>query len=161
MARGALTLREATAADIPALYAFQSDPEANRLAGFVPRGRPDFVKHWRRILKDESVEKRMILLGGEAAGYLVCFVRHRPDREVGYWIGREHWGKGVATRALKAFLREYKVRPLYARVAKHNAASLRVVKKNGFAVIGEDKFSNAAGERYEEFVLRLEGGARA
>ena len=155
MARGPLTLRDAKAADIPALYAFQSDPEANRLAGFVPRSRPDFVKHWRKILKDESVEKKMISLDGEVAGYLVCFIRTRPDREVGYWIGREHWGKGVATKALKAFLKEYEFRPLFARVAKHNAASLRVAKKNGFKVIGEDKFSNAAGEKYEEFVLKL------
>lgn len=155
MARGTLRLRDATAADIPVLYKFQSDPEANRLAGFVPRSRPDFVKHWRKVLKDESVEKKMILLDGEAAGYLVCFVRNRPDREVGYWIGREHWGKGVATKALKAFLKEYKLRPLYARVAKHNAASLRVVEKNGFIVTGEDKFANAAGEKYEEFVLTL------
>ena len=155
MARRALTLRDATAADIPALYKFQSDPEANRLAGFVPRSRPDFVKHWRKILKDGSSEKKMILLGGKVAGYLVCFIRHRPDREVGYWIGREHWGKGVATRALKTYLKEYKFRPLFARVAKHNAASLRVVKKNGFVITGEDKFSNATGERYEEFVLKL------
>jgi len=155
MARGSLTLRDAKASDIPVLYKFQSDPEANRLAGFVPRSRPDFVKHWRKILKDETVERKMILLGGEVAGYLVCFTRIRPDREVGYWIGREHWGKGVATKALKTFLREYKFRPLFARVAKHNAASLRVVKKNGFVITGEDKFSNAAGEKYEEFVLKL------
>lgn len=161
MARGTLKLRDATAADIPALYRFQSDPEANRLAGFVPRSRPDFVKHWRKILKDTGVERKMILLDGKVAGYLVCFIRNRPDREVGYWIGREHWGKGVATRALKAFLKQYNSRPLFARVAKHNAASLRVVEKNGFSVIGEDKFSNAAGERYEEFVLRLDGGSRA
>ena len=155
MARGSLTLRDAKAADIPALYAMQSDPEANRLAGFVPRSRPDFVKHWRKILKDAGVEKKMILLDGEVAGYLVCFVRIRPDREVGYWIDRAHWGKGVATKALRTFLKEYSLRPLYARVAKHNAASLRVVKKNGFKVTGEDKFSNAAGEKYDEFVLKL------
>lgn len=155
MARGPLTLRDATAADIPALFAMHADPEANRLAGFVPRSRPEFVKHWRKILKDESGEKKMILLDGKVAGYLVCFIRIRPDREVGYWIGREHWGKGVATKALKTFLKEYKFRPLYARVAKHNAASLQVVKKNGFVITGEDKFSNAAGEKYEEFVLKL------
>jgi len=155
VARGSLTLRDAKAADIPALYAMQSDPEANRLAGFVPRSRPDFVKHWRKILKDAGVEKKMILLDGEVAGYLVCFVRIRPDREVGYWIDRAHWGKGVATKALRTFLKEYSLRPLYARVAKHNAASLRVVKKNGFKVTGEDKFSNAAGEKYDEFVLKL------
>ncbi len=77
--------------------------------------------------------------------------------EVSYWIGKPYWGKGVATRALSAFLFHVKVRPLYARVAKDNIASLRVLEKCGFARIGEDKgFANARGEEVEEFILRLD-----
>jgi RimJ/RimL family protein N-acetyltransferase len=78
------------------------------------------------------------------------------EREVGYWIGREYWGKGIATRALSEFLGHVKVRPLYAHVAKHNIASIRVLEKCGFTISGEDKrFSNARGEEVEEFVLKL------
>ncbi|MCR4294165.1 MAG: GNAT family N-acetyltransferase, partial [Elusimicrobia bacterium] len=150
-----VALRDIAAADVPTLYSYQSDPVANRLAGFVPRKRAPFVAHWKKILKDAAVEKKLILLDGVAAGYLVCFIRVRPDREVGYWISRDHWGKGLATKALRLFLKEYAFRPLYARVAKHNAASLKVVRRNGFKIIGEDKFSNAAGEKYDEYVLRL------
>ncbi len=40
------------------------------------------------------------------------------QREVGYWFGRQYWGKGVATRALAAFLDHVAVRPLYAHVVK-------------------------------------------
>jgi RimJ/RimL family protein N-acetyltransferase len=76
--------------------------------------------------------------------------------EVTYWIGKEYWGNGVATRALSAFLESARVRPLHARAAKDNVASLRVLEKCGFVITGEDKgFSNARGEEVEEFILTL------
>ncbi|HMG05814.1 MAG TPA: GNAT family N-acetyltransferase [Chthoniobacterales bacterium] len=53
-------------------------------------------------------------------------------REVGYWIDRAFWGRGVATEALSAFLCLEQTRPLYAGVAKHNVASIRVLQKCGF-----------------------------
>jgi RimJ/RimL family protein N-acetyltransferase len=52
-------------------------------------------------------------------------------REIGYWIYRAYWGRGVATGALCAFLRLEQTWPLYAGVAKHNAGSLRVLQKCG------------------------------
>ena len=63
---------------------------------------------------------------------------------------------GVAPVSSVAFLEYVKVRPLYARVAKDNGASLRVLEKCGFAITGDDKgFSNARGEEVEEFILSL------
>ena len=59
-------------------------------------------------------------------------------REVGYWIGRDHWGRGVATAALVAFLGEETTRPLHAGVEPQNGGSLRVLAKCGFAVCGEE-----------------------
>jgi RimJ/RimL family protein N-acetyltransferase len=59
-------------------------------------------------------------------------------REVGYWIERELWGRGIASAALEQFLRIETRRPLHAGVAAHNAASLRVLSKHGFAVAGRD-----------------------
>jgi hypothetical protein len=46
-------------------------------------------------------------------------------------IGKEYWGKGVATKALLNFLGDVQARPLYARVAKDNTASIRVLRKCG------------------------------
>ena len=77
--------------------------------------------------------------------------------EVSYWIGKPYWGKGVATRALSAFLLHVTVRPLYARAVKDNIAPLRVLEKCGFTRIGEGKgFSDARGEEVEEIILRLD-----
>ena len=73
------------------------------------------------------------------------------EPQVGYWIGKEYWGKGVATRALWEFLGHVKARPLYAHVAKHNIASARVLEKCGFTICGKDK-----GLQVEELVLKLD-----
>jgi RimJ/RimL family protein N-acetyltransferase len=61
---------------------------------------------------------------------------HDGERDIGYWVGREHWGKGVATSALSAFLHELETRPLRAHVAHHNVGSIRVLEKCGFTRSG-------------------------
>ena len=77
-----------------------------------------------------------ILLEGQVAGSIVSFAQS-GKLQVGYWIGRSYWGQGIATKALSAFLGHVKARPLYAHVAKHNIASLRVLEKCGFTICGE------------------------
>ena len=64
---------------------------------------------------------------------------HAGEREVGYWIGKKYWGRGVATRALAAFLRLEARRPLYANVARHNVASIRVLENCGIRVSGKEQ----------------------
>jgi RimJ/RimL family protein N-acetyltransferase len=108
----------------------------NRIADFPARDRESFTAHWNRILEDESVVKKTILFENEVAGNVVSFV-HAGEREVGYWIGRRLWGKGVATRALGRFLALEERRPLYANVARHNIASIKILEKCGFKVSGE------------------------
>jgi RimJ/RimL family protein N-acetyltransferase len=54
--------------------------------------------------------------------------------EVGYWIVREFWGRGVATRALSGFLRLEARRPLYASVAHHNVDSIKALQNCGFRI---------------------------
>src|SRR4029453_1988037 len=77
-----------------------------------------------------------------------------------YWIGREFWGRGIATQALAVLLSAVKTRPLYARAAKDNVASLRVLEKCGFTIAGYERgFANARGEEVEEVVLELRAEA--
>jgi RimJ/RimL family protein N-acetyltransferase len=105
---------------------------------------------------DDSVLVKTILFGGAVAGNIVCF-EQLGEREVGYWLGREYWGKGIATLALTQFLSFIQTRPLYAHVAKHNIASKRVLEKCGFKVAAEDKFfSKIFGENIEEYILVLD-----
>ncbi len=149
-------LRDVTEADLPVFFEHQRDPDGVRMAAFTSRDLDAFLAHWTKILHDGTTEKRTIVLDGRVAGNVVCF-EHAGKREVGYWIGKEFWGQGVATRALEAFLREVTTRPLYAHVAKHNLASIRVLEKCGVARVGVDEaFARVGGETVEGYVLELE-----
>ncbi len=114
------------------------------------------MTHWIKILADDSVLIKTILFDGSVAGNIVCF-EQLGEREVGYWLGKEFWGKGIASQALAQFLDLIETRPLYAHVAKHNIASKRVLEKSGFKVAAEDKFfSKIFGEDIEEYILILD-----
>ena len=103
------------------------------MAAFSPRERDAFMKHWGSILQDASGVHRTIELDGTVAGFVLLFW-FEGKREVGYWVGREFWGRGIATRALAALLDEVPERPIYAGVAETNVASIRVLEKCGFTV---------------------------
>jgi RimJ/RimL family protein N-acetyltransferase len=142
-----VVLRDVTEDDLAVFFEHQRDPVANRMAAFPPRDREAFMAHWTKILGDKSIIKKAILFDGHVAGNVVSF-EYSGRREIGYWIGREYWGKGVATEALSGFLNHAEVRrPLHAGVAKHNAGSIRVLEKCGFTIIRKED---------NEYILKLE-----
>ncbi len=152
---GNIRLRNVQRTDLPKLYEFQLDPAANQLALTHPRSADAFDKHWEGILGDSSVIVRAIQVGNMLAGCVSCFKSDGQD-SIGYWIGKEFWGKGVATQALKLLLLEVPVRPLHARVAVSIIASLRVLQKCGFAIVSHEM--SPATDRYvecEEAILEL------
>jgi RimJ/RimL family protein N-acetyltransferase len=100
---------------------------------------------------------KIILRGDEVAGHVSCY-RQEGELEVTYWLGKKHWGKGVATEALKKLLQEIAHRPVFARAAKDNVGSIRVLEKCGFKIIGENSgFAQGRGEETEEYIFRLDG----
>jgi RimJ/RimL family protein N-acetyltransferase len=148
-------LRDVTEADLPVFFEHQLDPDATEMAAFPARDKGTFMSHWAKIMADDSVILKTVLFNGYVAGNIVSF-EMSGKREVGYWIGKEYWGKGIATKALAAFLDHVMTRPLYAQVAKHNIGSRRVLEKCGFTIVGEDKgFPNVRGQEVEEFILKL------
>jgi len=127
-------LRNIEPNDLPVFYEQQLDPDATRMAAFPARDRASFDAHWERnILGNPDAIAQTILVDGEVAGNIGSWPQE-GIRLVGYWIGKEYWGKGVATRALSAFLHVVKDRPLHAHVVKHNVGSIRVLEKCGFSV---------------------------
>lgn len=150
-----VNLRNITAPDLSILFEQQLDPEATTMAAFPSRDKENFDAHWAKIMANESNIMMTIEADGQVAGNMLSWEMD-GKREVGYWLGREFWGKGIATEALKQFLDEVKTRPLWAHVAKHNVGSRRVLEKCGFKVVGDDKYTNPANEEVEEFVLRLD-----
>ena len=156
-----MELRNVFESDLPIFFAHQLDPEANQMAAFTAKDPSDnayFHQHWSRILSDKTVTNRTVLYDGKVAGYVASYTDQEFGKpEVTYWIGKEYWGKGIATRALSRFLEIVKVRPIYARVAKDNLGSIRVLLKCGFVLAGDGKgFANARGEEIEEQVMKLE-----
>jgi len=141
-----LELRGVTDADLPTLFAQHSDPEAVRMAAFPARTRDAFMAHWHdRILGDDRIVKQGIVVDDELAGYLICF-EQSDLRLVGYWLGRAHWGRGIATAALARFVDRIQTRPLNAYVSKQNAGSIRVLEKCGFERTGEHELPALSGD---------------
>jgi RimJ/RimL family protein N-acetyltransferase len=146
------------------LFEHWADPAAAHMAAFTAPDQLDrdaFERRWSRLRADETVLTRAIVVDGEVAGTIGSW-GERDEREITYWIGRSHWGRGIATSALNAFLAVETTRPLQARVASDNVASRRVLEKCGFRVIAtEHGFAEARSAEIEELVLRLEEGATA
>ena len=130
-------LRVVAESDLPIFFEHQCDPEAARLAAFPARDLETFLAHWAKVLSDDTTTKMTILVDGAVAGNIVSF-DHAGKREIGYWLGRVYWGRGIATRAVSAFVSQAPERPLYAGIAKHNVGSIRVLEKCGFVRVGED-----------------------
>ncbi len=141
-----IVLRDVQDSDLPIFFEHQLDPDAIRMAAVPSRDHDAFMAHWAKILTDERNVLKTILFHGRVAGNVVSW-EHDGVRNVGYWLGKEFWGQGVASAALSQFLAQVTARPLFAHVAKHNPGSLRVLQKNGFTILD--------GERGEEFLLTL------
>jgi RimJ/RimL family protein N-acetyltransferase len=149
-------LRDVEQKDLPILFEHQREPEANQMASFPARSRDEFKLHWRKILEDKSVAKKIILFQGKVAGNIVGFVQD-GKHQVGYWLGKEFWGKKIATKALSQFLEYVDYRPLYACVAKHNVGSIRVLEKCGFTISSEKNINVLANHsETEEYLFKLE-----
>ena len=154
MTKNNVTLRAVTEADLPIFYEQQLVPEATQMAAFPSRTREAFMAHWAKILVNKNGIIKTILFDGHVAGNILSW--EQSDKwEVGYWLGKEFWGKGIATKALAEFLDIVKIRPLFAHVVKHNIGSQRVLQKCGFVIAGEDKFAEENGMKIEELILKL------
>ncbi|MEU3793196.1 GNAT family N-acetyltransferase [Streptomyces fructofermentans] len=154
-----IALREVHSSDLPVFFRHLNDPVAARMAAFTPEDPADrdaFDAHWERIRASTAVT-RTVLADGDVVGSAAVY-GEPGEREVTYWIDRPHWGRGIATAALRALLDTVTERPLYARAAADNTASLRVLEKCGFrAEARATGFAHARGEEIEEVVLSLPG----
>lgn len=152
-------LREVEAGDLALFFEFQLEPEANFMAAFTskdPADRAAFDAHWARILGDDTIPIKTILVNDRVAGSVLSYVQG-GEREVSYWLGKKFWGQGIATQALAMYLEFIQGRPIYARAARDNLGSIRVLEKNGFKLFGIDKgFANSRGEEIEEYIFKLD-----
>jgi [ribosomal protein S5]-alanine N-acetyltransferase len=101
---------------------------------------PEDARAWvEHTLAEDPPLNLAIAVNGEAAGGIGIIPGddiHRRSAEIGYWLGEAHWGRGIATEAVKAAsqwaFENYDLNRLWAGVFAHNAASARVLVKAGF-----------------------------
>lgn len=127
----AVRLRSVEDGDLDVFFDHQADPQAVEMAAFPARDHDQFAAHWAKIRADDTVVARTIVADGMVAGNIGSW-QDDGQQLLGYWVGRQWWGRGVATRALTLMVDEVSIRPLYAHVVAHNLGSIRVLDKCGF-----------------------------
>jgi RimJ/RimL family protein N-acetyltransferase len=139
-----VVLRPFTLADAPALVRHGNDQSiAQNMRDVFPH--PYTTESAERYLNFVASEQGMkdatlcIEVEGEAAGSISLLFKHdisRRSAEIGYWLGRAHWGKGYGTAAVRALTNygfaQFDLARIYAVVFAHNAASGRVLEKAGY-----------------------------
>lgn len=141
-----VALRPVRESDIDLFFLHQADVDAVGMGGYTPRPRDEHREHWLSLLADSTVNPRTITVDDAVAGHVSAWtVSNR--RQVGYGLDRSFWGRGVATAALLRYLDMEKGRPLWASVADHNVASLRVLVKCDFQRV-EEPHTEAHGVTY-------------
>ena len=154
-----VTLRTTRAEDLDALFRFEQDPVTSRMAAVTPpdpTDRATFDAHWRRLLSDPAIDARTVRADGEIVGSVVRWF-DGDVAEITCWIDPAHWGRHIATRAVRLFLDTLRERPIRARAAAGNGASVVVLEKLGFRRVGVERgVANAREVEIDEVVYRLD-----
>ena len=153
-----VALRPVEPSDLDVFFEHMQDPGAVWMAAFTPPDPSDrsaFDAHWNRMLSEPSILVRTIVVEGNPAGHVASFDM-MGDRELTYWLGREAWGKGIATHAVRSFLEIEPTRPRVCRASRDNIGSIRVLAKCGFVHTGDARgFSTARNEEIDEVIYEL------
>ncbi len=163
MSRHKIQLRDVADSDVAVFFDHLQHHPAQQMAAFIhehPEDRAAHDAHWGKLLANDSITKRSIELvhpdaDPELVGHIISFTME-GDREITYWIDHHHWGKGIATEALRQFLAFEQTRPMYGRAAKDNMPSIRVMEHNGFTLLRHERgYAHARGAEIDEVVMIL------
>ena len=155
---GHVELRDLDDDDLDAVFEMMRTPEAVERAAFTtadPDDREAFDAWLARERSSPGVHLYVVTEDGGFAGTAAVFTVD-GEREVTFWIARNAWGRGVASEALRLLVSREPERPLFARTAATNAASLAVLTKAGFTEVSRTlAFAPALGREVEELTLTL------
>ena len=142
----AVTIRPWTNEDINSLVNYANNINIwNNLRNYFPH--PYTEDHAKAWIESSGVNSPLINfaidLDGEAIGGIGLILNtdvYVMSAEIGYWIGEAHWGKGIATEAIRQ-MTEYTfyyfdIVRIYAEVFENNKSSMRALEKNGYYLEG-------------------------
>lgn len=158
-----IQLRPWSMNDLTTLIELANDYEiANYMADVFPY--PYTMKHGRKFIETTSGEHPVhifaIIFESKPVGAIGIHPQTdimRKNAELGYWLGKKYWGKGIITEAVQQIIpvafRLYDITRLYARTFGSNLASQKVLMKAGFtkeASISKSFFKNG---RFEDEII--------
>ena len=160
-----LLLRPGWAEDAPELARAIADEQVVRNLATAPWPyRQEDAEAFLAAPRDPVMPSFLITERTDGAPRIVgsCGLGRRPSGsvEMGYWIGRQHWGKGFATEASRALIEIAKALKFPRLEASHfldNPASGRVLEKLGFVATGmsAERYSCARGGEAMAKIYRL------
>lgn len=149
MSTKSIILRPWQESDAEALFKYASDPDVGSRAGWLPhKSVEESLDIIRTVFRSEGMWAVIWKESGEAigcVGYLPASSSNlkiaEDHAEVGYWIARPYWGKGICTEALQMVIdycfNEKGFTVLWGDYFPSNPASGRVMEKCGFVDTGE------------------------
>ncbi|MBV6658409.1 MAG: GNAT family N-acetyltransferase [Devosiaceae bacterium] len=139
-----VTLRPYELTDADRLAVLLNDPDVTEMTSSIPYpyARSDAEAFLSNVRNEEGREvSRAILLEGELVGGVGFKARASDDEELGYWVGKPYWGRGITSVAVAAFIVELDrlgiEGPIHAQTVASNIPSQRVLLKNGFRFVGD------------------------
>lgn len=151
-----LSLRPIVMEDARNMSVLGSDIDISRMTGSIPFPFPELAAELRVMIFNTAWARRkeysyaISQNGGSFMGIISLFKRaEKGDLEIGYWLGRPHWGHGFMLEAGRGIINEAKetlgVNKLVAGVFHDNPASMKILEKLGFKPTGKSGlyFSNA------------------
>ena len=135
-----LLLRPWAEEDAEALYKLAKDPEVGLPAGWQPHSS---AEHSREIIKTVFTAPEIYAVCLKDGSIIGCVGLHRNDLavgedeyELGYWLGKEHWGQGIIPEACRELLRhafaDLGMQRIWCGYYEGNEKSRRVMEKLGF-----------------------------
>lgn len=139
-----VTVRLLEESDLPGLMAVNGDDQVTRFLPYATWRSPEDAQAWHQRMQglhQTGTALQFVLLDratGEPAGTCLLF-RHDEGSaraELGYVLGRAHWGSGLMQEALQGLLAcafgPLQLRRLEAEVNPANVASTRLLQRLGF-----------------------------
>jgi RimJ/RimL family protein N-acetyltransferase len=155
---GHIELRDLDDDDLDAIFEMMRDRASIEMAAFTaddPDDRDAFDAWIARQRANPDVGFHVVTENGGFAGTAAAFTVD-GDREVSFWLARHAWGRGIGAEALRLLVSHEAERPLYARAAVHNLASIAVLTKCGFTEVSRNvAFAPGVGGEVEEIVFTL------
>ena len=138
-----LILRPWLETDAQGLYEFAKDPDVGPPAGWPPHSSVENSREIIRNVLSAAETYAVCLKDGKAIGSAGLKLKGSTDMtdrddecELGYWIGKPFWGRGLIPEACRALLRhafeELNMRAVWCGYYEGNEKSHRVQEKLGF-----------------------------